>query len=48
MFYSTITLSRKEEIKRERERNRQTDFLVFNEHEGTTYQNLWNTMKAVL
>jgi len=24
------------------------DFLEFNENEGTTYQNLWETMKAVL
>jgi hypothetical protein len=24
------------------------DFLEFNENEGTSYQNLWNTMKAVL
>jgi hypothetical protein len=24
------------------------DFLVFSENEGTTYLNLWNTMKAVL
>jgi hypothetical protein len=24
------------------------DFLEFNEHEGTTYQNLWDKMKAVL
>jgi len=33
----------KEEIKKEIE-----DFLVFNENEGTTYPNLWSTMKAVL
>jgi hypothetical protein len=24
------------------------DFLVFNENEATTYQNLWDTMEAVL
>lgn len=24
------------------------DFLKFNEHEGTTFPNLWHTMKAVL
>jgi hypothetical protein len=24
------------------------DFLEFNENEGTTYPNLWNTMKAML
>ena len=24
------------------------DFLEFNENEGTSYPNLWNTMKAVL
>jgi hypothetical protein len=30
---------RKKEIK---------DFLAFNENEGTTYPNVWHTMKAVL
>ena len=32
----------KEEIKKEIK-----DFLEFNENEDTSYQNLWNTMKAV-
>jgi len=32
-----------EEIKKEI-----TDFVEFNEREGTTYLNLWDTMKAVL
>jgi hypothetical protein len=33
----------KEEVKKEIE-----DFLELNENEGTTYLNLWDTMKAVL
>jgi hypothetical protein len=33
----------KEEIKKEIK-----DSLQFNEHEATTYPNLWNTMKTVL
>jgi hypothetical protein len=36
-----ILWSRKKERKK-------LDFLVFNENEATTYQNLWGTMKAVL
>jgi hypothetical protein len=34
-------------IKEER-RKEIKDSLEFNENEGTTYPNLWNTMKAVL
>jgi hypothetical protein len=33
----------KDEIKKEVK-----DFLEFNENEATTYQNLWDTMKAIL
>jgi hypothetical protein len=28
--------------------NKIKDFLELNEHEGTTYSNLWDTMKAVI
>jgi hypothetical protein len=40
-LYSMIMV--KEEPKKEIK-----DFLEFNEHEDTSYQNLWNTMKAVV
>jgi hypothetical protein len=42
MLYSMIIWSR-EKIKIESK-----DFLEFNENEDTPYQNLWDTMKAVV
>jgi hypothetical protein len=42
MLYSMITWSRKKEGKKLKA------FLEFNENEDTAYQNLWDTMKAVL
>jgi hypothetical protein len=43
MLYSMITYLVREEIKKEIK-----DFLEFNEDEDTSYQNLWNTIKAVV
>ena len=42
MLYSMITWSRKKEGKKLKA------FLEFNENEDTAYQNLWDTMKAVV
>jgi hypothetical protein len=41
-LYSMITWSRN------KERKKLKTFLEFNENEGKTYPNLWDTMKAVL
>jgi hypothetical protein len=43
MLYSMITWSRKEGRKKESK-----GYLEFNENEDPSYQNLWDTMKAVV